>query len=227
LEIELTGEAESLEILTRLPLPPQIVLEKTEEGATLREMVEEVRQELSIQSLAIPRLDWLNALGALVDSAYLPVRAAAVRCGVRSTLASFGATVFIRDPGFVEANAPSPPTMSPAMAAVGLRDPTARDVLHFYAIVPRDEFILYKILEAISEDLGGKKDGKRALVDKRWLTETGLASLDESLNNRIFAGDRARHFRSWNPKEKARSMALPDVEECVRRLLLHWLDWKA
>jgi hypothetical protein len=113
------------------------------------------------------------------------------------------------------------------MIAVGLRDLMVRDALHFYAVVPRDEFSLYKVLEAISDDLGGKKDGKGVLVDKGWLPEAGLASLDESLNSRVLAGDRARHFRLWKPREKARSMALPDAEECVRRLLLHWICWKA
>lgn len=223
LEVELLGQPASFEVLGRLPMPNGLHLEGTEASWALKESDVEPREHADVTNRTLRLIEWLNAFGAIVEPSYQPVREGAVRCGSYVIHASFGGIAFIRDREFVDANTQAPPALTEGLLAIGLQDLAVRDALHFYATSPRDGYALYKVLEVIRKDVGGKK----RLGEKGWITPAALESLRESLDSRAFAGDLARHGRRWTPPPETRPISLPDVEECIRRLLLHWLAEKA
>jgi hypothetical protein len=229
LEIELLGETTSFEVLRRLPMPDGICLERPESGWTLKESGFEAKSHEDVFNRALWLVEWLNAFGGIAEPSYRPISFASVHCGPHGTLASFGATVSVRDRDFLASNVSPPPPLTKEILAHGLKDADAREALRFYA-ASRDAFSLYKVLEIVSESLlpprKPREGGRifRALKKTDWIEPLGLASLLETLNNPTFAGEHARHGLPEPPRDPAaRPLSLPDAEECVRGILLRWL----
>lgn len=220
LEVDLRGEPESLAALTALPLPGDLLLEPSEDGLKLTVKVRPIPDHVSPVSFAERYAETLNAAGLLSHPAtYRPVKVGTVRYGARLTYAWFDVTVFTREREFVELTSIPPPPITRDLISACLAEGAAREVLHFYCASRFDRYACWKVFELVRRDVGGTT----ALLKKGWLSQEAIASLRESINNSAFAGDFARHASIAEPQHGARSLSTSDVEEFLRRLVLHWL----
>lgn len=95
----------------------------------------------------------------------------------------------------------------------------------FTGLEIRDWNGLKGVIEVIAYDLGSKRDPYAELSNRGWADAATLNRLNETANNYVYAGDKARHQK---PPKSAKYLPLPwdEAREIVRILLMHWCNWK-
>ncbi len=78
---------------------------------------------------------------------------------------------------------------------------------------------LYKVLDAIREDLGGKL---KAVEDRGWVAASEISRFTGTANNHTAAEGEARHGFDYG-RAMANPMTLAEADELIRTLLREWL----
>jgi hypothetical protein len=82
-----------------------------------------------------------------------------------------------------------------------------------------DWFALYKLYEIVRDNVGGGS----VLLAKNWAARADIDAFTTSANHPGVSGDAARHARMPGTPRR-RTMALPEAQDVIRRLLSGWLD---
>jgi len=84
---------------------------------------------------------------------------------------------------------------------------------------------LYRVLDAIEEDMGGEKALESMLKERKWVDGSELKRFTHTANNYQAIGDLARHGRGdWQPPDNP--MTLGDAEQQISTLLKSWLEYR-
>ena len=81
---------------------------------------------------------------------------------------------------------------------------------------------LYRLLEVISEDVGGIK----AIVERGWASEKRINIFKRSANNTSVSGDDSRHGKIQSGRLPEQSMELREARHFIDQLLREWLSIK-
>lgn len=121
--------------------------------------------------------------------------------------------------GVAVSPSPSPAKEWPALAAANRN---VADALRLLGTADLDWVGLYKLLEIVKDDVGGK----RRIIDEGWATEQLLSEFGAAANRPDLSGDAARHARiGGRPPERA--MTVGEGRQFVLALVRSWLQWKA
>jgi len=85
---------------------------------------------------------------------------------------------------------------------------------------------LWKVYEVIRDDMGGKRTGKAAILNRGWATPDELERFRGVHYPSVF-GDEARHgVDEVSPPPPSDPMPLPEAQAFVSRFLTLWIDSK-
>jgi hypothetical protein len=233
-QVLLTGDDHDLEELPKSFGGPDLMIEKGEDGFTLKWRGMEDLTEVSAVR------DKAHEIIGLLDGA------ARIVLGTRAPI-GFGGVALIRPDGSkVHEVSGSATTHTGARVSsvtlrhadgteevlhladpvaewvrIGLRDKVAADVLHLVALKPLDWVNLYRILEIIGQDVGGR----HGISGYRWTTKAALDRFRHTANSRTAIGDEARHGKE-HTQPPSDPMALAEARSLIETVLHNWMRTK-
>jgi hypothetical protein len=109
--------------------------------------------------------------------------------------------------------------------AIANRDAAVGKALRSFASGEGNPYELWKVYEIVRDDLGGKKSGKKRIIDNGWATTEEIEAFEHALNCPVALGDKARHAVKDCTEET--HMPLARAESLVRGILVAWVGGKA
>ena len=132
--------------------------------------------------------------------------------------ATLRATGFVGGSGGVPVEQPPPSGRS--WLGLAQMNQNVADVLRMVASDDIDWVALYKVVEVIKDDVGGKA----FILREGWATETQWKAFGIAANHPAASGDSARHARM--PGSPKQAMTLAEGRHFVHGFVPAWLSWR-
>jgi hypothetical protein len=105
--------------------------------------------------------------------------------------------------------------------SLAISDPNVKDVWYFYGLPGKDRNNLFKILEVIKKDVGGRDK----LIEKGWQPEPSISCFANTTNSKEAIGYEARHGVAKHKPPK-NPMTWDESYAFITSLMSQWLSWK-
>jgi hypothetical protein len=233
-QVLLTGDEYDLSELPRSLGGPDLMIEKGEDGFTLKwSGMEDLTEVSAVRDKAHEIIGLLDGAARIVLGTRVSIGFGGVALirpdGSRVHYASGSATtrtgarvssVTLRhDDGTEEVFNLADPAAE--WVRIGLSDRVVADVLRLVALKPLDWVNLYRILEVIGEDVGGR----HGISGRRWATKAALDRFRHTANSRAAIGDEARHGKE-HTQPPSDPMTLAEARSLIETVLHNWMRTK-
>ena len=231
--VELRGHTFDLEDLANLFTTPDLLILKEGEEFLLKSTAfDALANADEVYAKAKSLMPSLNGIASVYVAGYRNVGMSGVVVSIdaggtrkRHIYLSVDAGDFrIRGSADVAGDVVAPKGPTPADAAIGaaLKEEVVSRALRFFGQTT-NWVNLYKVLDAIREDLGGKL---KAVEDRGWVAASEIGRFTGTANNHTAASGEARHGFDFKGGPIANPMSLNEAEELIRTLLREWLKSK-
>jgi len=221
--IRLKGETLDLQLLQQMLIAAELNIRQNDGNYYLTgTLFDQLADAEEIQAFARDLIQKINGAGKVVIDGYISVDFDHI---VRQS-SSGPVTSAFRDTAarFKLRKAPTAYAQSPSMRSIvmlSLTDDAVEKVLRIQESRPLNFVELYKVVDVISNDLGGIHQ----LRQRNWVPKTEISRFTQTANHPGAAGDEARHGFS-NAAQPKRRMSLPEAQALVRQIIHRWVDKK-
>jgi hypothetical protein len=232
-QVLLSGDEYDLDELSKSFVGADLAIDKREDGFTIRwSGLGDLAEADAVREQARGVLELVNGAACLALHSRLPITVRSLVLiqadGSKIHHLHLTDTVCFRETATVtivgadgtkRVSRPADPAVE--WVRIGLRDKVVADVLRLVALKPLDWVNLYRILEIIGHDVGGR----HGISGHRWATEAALDRFRHTANSRAAIGDEARHGKE-STQPPSDPMTLPEARSLIETILHNWMRAK-